>query len=75
MTISHLDVIEAYSLIKKYVINTETSYSYSLYDITDCNIRVKYDKKQHTGSFKIRGALNKMLSLNDEEKNNGVLIV
>ena len=73
MAMSHLEIIEAYSLIKKYIINTETSHSYSLSEITDCNTIVKYENKQHTGSFKIRGALHKMLSLNDEEKNNGVV--
>ncbi len=73
MTISHLDIIKANSVINKYIINTETSYSHSLSELTDCHTIVKYENKQHTGSFKIRGALNKMLSLNNKEKDSGVV--
>ena len=73
MTISHLDIIKANSLINKYIINTETSFSHALTEITGCHTVVKYENKQHTGSFKIRGALNKMLSLNNKEKQNGVV--
>jgi len=73
MTISHLDIIKANSVINKYIINTETSYSHSLSELTDCHTIVKYENKQHTGSFKIRGALNKMLSLNSKEKDSGVV--
>ena len=73
MTISHLDVIKANSVINKYIISTETSYSHSLSELTGCHTIVKYENKQHTGSFKIRGALNKMLSLNNKEKINGVV--
>ena len=73
MTISHLDIIKANSVINKYIINTETSYSHSLSELTDCHTIIKYENKQHTGSFKIRGALNKMLSLNSKEKDSGVV--
>ena len=73
MTISHLDIIIANSVINKYIINTETSYSHSLSELTGCHTIVKYENKQHTGSFKIRGALNKMLSLNNKEKHSGVV--
>ena len=73
MTISHLDIIKANSVINKYIINTETSYSHSLSELTDCHTIIKYENKQHTGSFKIRGALNKMLSLNNKEKDSGVV--
>ena len=73
MTISHLDIIKANSVINNYIISTETSYSHSLSELTGCYTIVKYENKQHTGSFKIRGALNKMLSLNNIEKLNGVV--
>ena len=73
MVISHLDVIKANSVINKYIISTETSYSHSLSELTGCHTIVKYENKQHTGSFNIRGALNKMLSLNYKEKINGVV--
>ena len=73
MTINHLDIIKANSVINKYIINTETSFSHALTEITGCHTVVKYENKQHTGSFKIRGALNKMSSLNNKEKQNGVV--
>ena len=73
MTVSHSDVSNAYGLIKNKIIKTESCYSSILSEITGCNVTVKYENKQHTGSFKIRGALNKLLSLGTHEKNNGVI--
>ena len=73
MSVSYEDVISAYALIKKHIINTESHYSNILTEITGCKVFVKYENKQHTGSFKVRGALNKLLSLNDEDKKNGII--
>ena len=73
MSVSYEDVINAYALIKKHIINTESNYSNILTEITGCKVFVKYENKQHTGSFKVRGALNKLLSLNDEDKKNGII--
>ena len=64
MSISHSDVINAFGLIKNHILNTESCHSSILSEMTGCNIIVKYENKQLTGSFKIRGALNKLLSLN-----------
>ena len=73
MSVSYEDVINAYALIKKHIINTESHFSNILTEITGCKVFVKYENKQHTGSFKVRGALNKLLSLNDEDKKNGII--
>ena len=73
MSVSYEDVVNAYALIKKHIINTESHYSNILSEITGCKVFVKYENKQHTGSFKVRGALNKLLSLNAEEKKNGII--
>ena len=73
MSVSYEDVINAYGLIKKHIINTESHYSDILSEITGCRVFVKYENKQHTGSFKVRGALNKLLSLNAEDKKNGII--
>jgi len=73
LSVSYEDVINAYALIKKHIINTESHYSNILTEITGCKVFVKYENKQHTGSFKVRGALNKLLSLNDEDKKNGII--
>jgi threonine dehydratase len=37
------------------------------------NLHLKLECLQHTGSFKVRGAANKILSLTDEEKDRGVI--
>jgi threonine dehydratase len=73
LSVNYEDVINAYASIKKHIINTESHYSNILTEITGCKVFVKYENKQHTGSFKVRGALNKLLSLNDEEKKNGII--
>jgi threonine dehydratase len=39
------------------------------------NVYVKYELFQKTGSFKVRGAFNKALSLSQEERNRGVIAV
>ena len=39
------------------------------------NVKLKLESLQKTGSFKIRGALNKLLSLSEEQKNKGVIAV
>ena len=38
-------------------------------------VKLKLESLQKTGSFKLRGALNKLLSLSDEQKNMGVIAV
>ena len=40
---------------------------------TDANVFFKCENLQKTGSFKIRGACNKIANLSQEEKNNGVI--
>ncbi len=39
------------------------------------NFYLKYELLQNTGAFKIRGAFNKMLMLDDEEKKRGIVAV
>ena len=73
MSVSYEDVINAYALIQNHIINTESYYSNVLSEILGCKIIVKYENKQHTGSFKVRGALNKLLSLSKAEKQNGII--
>ena len=38
-----------------------------------CSVHLKLECLQNTGSFKVRGAANKILSLNDDEKKSGVI--
>ena len=66
-------IIKAKERIEKYVIKTECKYSPELSNFIGSSIFVKYDNKQHTGSFKYRGSINKLLSLSAEEKDKGVI--
>lgn len=40
---------------------------------TGCNVHLKLENLQETGSFKVRGAVNKLGSLTSEEKRRGVI--
>ena len=59
--------------IKKYIRETPLEKSKSLSRTTFAEIYLKMENWQHTGSFKVRGALNRMLILNDEERAQGVV--
>ncbi len=54
---------------------TPLIYSPALSDAVGCEIWLKLETMQVTGSFKLRGASNKMLQLSDEEKERGVIAV
>ena len=67
------NIIKANENLKKYILRTPTKYSNALSELVNRNIYVKYENFQHTGSFKYRGALNKILSLSSKEKKQGVI--
>ena len=66
-------IIKANKLINQHIINTPSGLSYALSELTGRSIFVKYENKQHTGSFKFRGSLNKLLSLTEVQKKKGVI--
>src|SRR5919204_5343805 len=47
--------------------------SQTLSRLTGCELYLKFENLQFTASFKERGALNKLLSLTDEERRRGVV--
>ena len=67
------DIIEIHKKIKPQIRWTETSYSQSISEKTNSNIYIKYENRQHTGSFKARGSFAKLASLSELEKRNGVI--
>lgn len=71
MSFNYNDVKQAYEVIKKYIRETPLEESYFLGD-DDKRYYFKLESFQKAKSFKIRGALNKMLSLSETEKKNGV---
>ena len=66
-------IIKAKKLINQHIINTPSGLSHALSELTRRSIFVKYENKQHTGSFKFRGSLNKLLSLTEVQKKKGVI--
>src|SRR5437868_116224 len=66
---------EAAERIRPYVKRTPLEHSQSLSERLGTNVYVKYELFQRTGSFKPRGAFNKMLTLTDEERAKGVVAV
>jgi len=73
-----MDVIairEAQQRIRGYVKRTPLEHSETLSQHLGTNIFVKLELFQKTGSFKVRGAFNKLLSLSADEKKRGVVAI
>ena len=69
------DVEAAASAICGRVENTPFLLSETLSEITGAQLWLKFENLQFTGSFKQRGALNKLLSLTAEQRARGVIAV
>ena len=70
----HLETIkEAYYKIKGFIRKTPLIHSAYLSELCDNNVYLKLENLQLTNAFKIRGALNRMLKLNSEEKTSGII--
>lgn len=67
------DVQQARETIKDIVKKTDLLESVKLSQKTGANVYYKCENLQKTGSFKVRGACNKIANLTDEEKANGVI--
>jgi threonine dehydratase len=67
------DIEAAARIIAGRVLRTPTLYAPRLSALTGAEIFIKYENLQATGSFKDRGALVKLASLNDAEKKRGVI--
>ncbi|MEQ8425930.1 MAG: pyridoxal-phosphate dependent enzyme, partial [Cyclobacteriaceae bacterium] len=61
-------ILEAEKLIRPNIRETPLEYSYPLSDQSGCEVYLKLENIQITGSFKARGALNKVLSLKDDNR-------
>lgn len=69
------DIRRAAERIRPYVKRTPLEYSKSLSEKLGTNVYVKYELFQRTGSFKPRGAFNKLLQMSGEERSRGVVAV
>jgi threonine dehydratase len=66
------DIRAAARAIHGAVERTPTRHSDTLSRITGADVHLKFENLQYTASFKERGALNKLLSLSDDQKKRGV---
>jgi threonine dehydratase len=59
--------------IRNYIRETPVEHSIFFSRLGSCNVYLKCENLQLTGSFKLRGALNKLLSFNEEELGRGLM--
>ncbi len=71
LTKEHLE--QTYQQVAPFTIHTPTTPSSILSKAKDGEIRLKLENLQKTGSFKIRGAYHKLLTLTPAEKSRGVI--
>ncbi len=69
------DIREAQQRIKQFIKRTPLEHSSTLSRYLGTEVFVKYELFQKTGSFKVRGAFNKMLSLSEEERKQGIVAI
>jgi len=69
------NIYQAKKRITPYIRRTPLVESQDLKTITDANVHLKLENLQVTGSFKIRGASNKISNLSAEDKERGVIAV
>jgi threonine dehydratase len=67
------EVLQAEGRIRPYIRETILEYSTYLSQVGGANVYCKLENLQYTGSFKARGAMNKLLSLNPGELARGVV--
>src|SRR5438105_1193960 len=73
MSVTIADIEAARRTIAGHVLRTPMLPAPKLSALTGAEVYVKYENLQVTNSFKERGALNKLSSLNDEARRRGVI--
>jgi threonine dehydratase len=66
------EILRAEDRIRPYIRETPLEYSFYLSELSGLNVYLKLENMQFTGSFKARGAMNKLQSLRPAERENGV---
>ena len=67
------ETLVAEERIRKHIRKTPIEHSLILSHLGNCNVYLKCENLQLTGSFKLRGALNKLLSFSKEELVRGLM--
>jgi threonine dehydratase len=73
MAITLQDIQAAAVALDGNIVRTPCLFSKTLSSITGARVYLKFENHQFTASFKERGALNKLLSLTQEERERGVI--
>lgn len=66
-------VLKADQKIHAIIRETPLEYSFHLSNMSGCNVYLKLENLQFTGSFKTRGAISKLMSLTPEERAKGIV--
>jgi threonine dehydratase len=72
-TIELTDIVAAHARIAQTIYPTQMVHSTNLSQLAGVPVHLKLEHQQVTGSFKIRGATNAILSLTREQRNKGVV--
>ncbi|ALF11020.1 threonine ammonia-lyase [Parageobacillus thermoglucosidasius] len=67
------DVLEAREKMKKVVHQTPLEYSQTFTNLSGNEVYMKLENLQKTGSFKVRGSFNKIMTLSEAERKRGVI--
>ena len=70
---NYSQIEEAYNRIKNYILKTPLVTNKHINKLKNANIFFKLENLQWTGSFKLRGATNKIIQLDDKDKKKGVV--
>lgn len=73
MKVTLSEIREAQIRLEKMIQKTHVDFSVSASRLAGSEIYFKFENSQKTGSFKIRGAYNKIATLSDDEKKRGVV--
>ncbi len=65
--------MDAEKRIREYIRETPVESSSYLSQLGNCRVHLKLENNQITGSFKLRGAVNKFLSLNTDERKGDII--
>jgi len=71
--VEYSDVAAAAERIADYVVRTPAVRAPSLIERSGANVWLKLETRQRTGSFKDRGAANRLLQLSESERKHGVI--
>ncbi|QDR83453.1 threonine ammonia-lyase [Sporomusa termitida] len=73
MNVSLAEINKARETLAGIAVRTELAYTNTLSDLTGNRVYLKMENQQRTGSFKLRGAYNKVANLRADEKKHGII--